>query len=119
LDGLVADLPAAGFSRRVLGFYRTPEGKRNWPAISAALARCARHFGKLDRLLEGRPYLLGDAPTLADIAIGTSLYRYFELAIERPPLPRVERWYRTLRQRSAFREHVVIPFEELRGRLDY
>jgi hypothetical protein len=56
---------------------------------------------------------------LADIAIGTSLYRYFELEIDRPPLPRVERWYRALQQRSAFREHVMIPFEELRGRLDY
>ncbi len=79
------------------GFYRAPEAKRNWPAIRAALARCARHFVKLDRVLEGRPYLLGDALTLADIAIGTSLYRYFELEIERPPLPQVERWYRTSR----------------------
>src|SRR5258708_5543676 len=80
------------------GFYRTPEDKRNWPAINAALARCAAHFEKLDRLLEGRPCLLGDALTLADITIGTSLYRYFELAIERPPLPQVERWYGALQQ---------------------
>jgi glutathione S-transferase len=29
----------------------------------------------------------------------------------------VERWYQTLQQRPAFREHVMIPFEELRGRL--
>jgi glutathione S-transferase len=101
------------------GFYRTPEAKRNWPAIRAALKRCAAHFKKLDRLLEGRPYLLGDALTLADIPIGTSLYRYFELEIERPLLPQLERWYRTLQQRKAFAEHVMVPFEELRGRLDY
>ena len=62
---------------------------------------------------------MGDALTFADITIGTSLYRYFELDIERPPLPQVERWYRTLRQRPAFAEHVMIPFDELRGRLDY
>jgi glutathione S-transferase len=99
------------------GFYRTPEDKRNWPAIRAALARCARDFEKLDRLLEGRPFLLRDALTLADITAGTSLYRYFELEIERPALPQVERWYRTLQQRAAYREHVMIPFEELRGRL--
>jgi glutathione S-transferase len=37
-------------------------------------------------LLEGRPFLLGDALTLADITAGTSLYRYFELEIERPRL---------------------------------
>jgi len=101
------------------GFYRTPEDKRNWPAINAALARCAWHFEKLDRLLEGRPFLLGEALTLADITAGTSLYRYFELEIERPRLRQVERWYRALAQRPAFREHVMIPFGELRGRLDY
>jgi glutathione S-transferase len=101
------------------GFFRTPEDKRNWPAIRASLSRCAGHFEKLDRLLEGRPFLLGDALTLADIAAGTSLYRYFELEIERPKLAQVERWYRQMQERPAFREHVMIPFEELRGRLDY
>jgi glutathione S-transferase len=98
------------------GFYRMPEDKRNWPAINAALARCANDFAKLDRLLEGRTFLLGEALTLADITAGTSLYRYFELEIERPSLPQVERWYRTLREREPFRAHIMIPFEELRGR---
>jgi len=101
------------------GFYRTPEDKRNWPAIRGSLARCASHFGRLERLLEGRTFLLGEALTLADITAGTSLYRYFELEIERPQLPQVERWYRTLQQRPAFAEHVMIPFAELHGRLDY
>jgi glutathione S-transferase len=101
------------------GFYRTPEEKRNWPAIKAAVARCANHFGKLDRLLEGKAFLLGDTLTLADITAGTSLYRYFELEIERPQLAQVERWYRALREREAFRTHVMVPFGELHGRLDY
>jgi glutathione S-transferase len=70
-------------------------------------------------LLEGRAYLLGDALSLADITIGTSRYRYFELEIERPSLPQIERWYRTLQQRAAFAKHVMIPFGELRGRPDY
>jgi glutathione S-transferase len=101
------------------GFYRTPEAQRDWPAIRASLARCEWHFAKLDRLLEGRRFLLGDDPTLADIAAGTSLYRYFELEIERPQLPRVERWYQALQQRGAYQTHVMIPFGELYGRLDY
>lgn len=101
------------------GFFRTPEDKRNWPAIRSSLARCKTHFEKLDRLLEGRRFLLGDALTLADITAGTSLYRYFELEIERPQLANLARWYHALSQRVAFREHVMIPFEELRGRLDY
>jgi glutathione S-transferase len=81
--------------------------------------RGVKHFGKLDRLLEGRSFLLGEKLSLADITAGTSLYRYFELEIERPPLPQVERWYRTLQQREAYRTHIMIPFGELRGRLDY
>ena len=47
-------------------FYRMPEEKRNWPAIKAALARCVVDFGKLDRLLDGRTFLLGEKLSLAD-----------------------------------------------------
>lgn len=101
------------------GFFRTPENQRDWPAIHKALARCAQHFAKLERLLEAKPFLLGETLSLADITAGTSLYRYFELEIARPPLPAVERWYARLQQRLPFRKHVMIPFEELRGRLDY
>ena len=56
--------------------------------------------------------------TLADIPAATSLYRYFELEIERPAVRNVEGWYRRLQQRPAYREHVLIPFGELHGRLD-
>jgi hypothetical protein len=89
-----------------------PRSTRRWP-------RCAKDFAKLDRLLEGRSFLLGETLSLADITAGTSLYRYFELEIERPNLPQVERWYRTLQERQAYRTHIMIPFGELRGRLDY
>jgi glutathione S-transferase len=101
------------------GFFRTPEHQRDWRSIRTALGRCERHFARLERLLEDKPFLLGDALSLADVTAGTSLYRYFELEIARPALSAVERWYRTLQQRPAFRRHVMIPFEELRGRLDY
>ena len=70
-------------------------------------------------MLAHRPCLCGDALTLADIPAGTSLYRYFELDIERPSVPNVEAWYRRLADRPAYREHVMVPFDELRGRLDY
>lgn len=101
------------------GFYRTPEAQRDWPAIRAKVAACAAHFQLLDRILADRRYLLGDAATLADIPAGTALYRYFGLDIARPAVPNVEAWYRRLQQRPAYRAHVMIPFEELRGRLAY
>jgi len=101
------------------GYYRTPEAQRDWPAINRSLARCAGHFTLLDRVLAGRSFLLGEQLSLADIPIGTSLYRYFELDIDHPELPHVRTWYERLQERPSYRQHVMLPFGELRGRLDY
>jgi len=101
------------------GFYRTPAQQRDMPAIREKVAACAAHFQLLDRMLEDRYYLLGDELTLADIPAGTALYRYFALDIERPSVPNVAPWYSRLRERPAYRAHVMLPFEELRGRLAY
>jgi glutathione S-transferase len=101
------------------GFYRMPEAKRNLAAIARKVATCAQHFALLDRILADRPFLCGDDLTLADIPAGTSLYRYFEIDIDRPKVPNVEAWYRRLQARPAYREHVMVPFAELYGRLDF
>jgi len=101
------------------GFYRTPESQRNWPAIREKIARCTSHFQLLDMMLADRWFLCGDALSLADIPAGTSLFRYFGLDIERPSLPHVQAWYDRLQERQAYREHVMVPFGELRGRLDH
>jgi glutathione S-transferase len=83
------------------------------------VARCGRHFQLLDAILADRQFLCGGSLTLADVPTGTALFRYFELEIERPSVPNVEAWYRRLQNRRAYREHVMVPFEELCGRLDY
>ena len=100
------------------GFYRTPESQRDWPAIRKSLARCADHFRLLDDVLAARPFLAGESFSLADIPAGTSLYRYFELDIERPSVANVSAWYARLRERPAYHQHVMIPFADLRGRLE-
>lgn len=101
------------------GWYRTPEAQRDSRAVEAALAACARHFRLLDKVLADRHFLGGDTPSLADIPIGTHLYRYYELDIDRPYTPSVEAWYARLRDRPAYREAVMIPFGEMKGRLAY
>jgi len=100
-------------------YYRTPDAQRDWPAINRSVARCADHFRLIDSVLTARPFLLGEALTLADIPIATSLYRYFELDIERPAMPSVRTWYDRLQQRPAYRNRVMLAFDELRGRLAY
>jgi glutathione S-transferase len=101
------------------GFYRTPVPQRDWKSINNRIERCAQHFQLLDRVLADRRFMLGDQLTLADIAAGTALYRYFNIDISRPSIPNVETWYRRLQERPAYEVHVMVPFAQLRGRLDY
>lgn len=101
------------------GFYRTPEAQRDWPRIRRGIERCSAHFLLLDRWLEGRRHMLGDDLSLADIAAGTTLYRYFNLDIPRPDIPNVQAWYGRLSERDSYRDHVMIPFDDLKGRLAY
>jgi glutathione S-transferase len=101
------------------GFYRTPPAQRDATAIAAALDRTHRLLGLVEAQLVGRPFVAGETLSLADMAIGTHLYRYFELEIDRPPMPRLEAWYDRLRARPAYRQHVMVPFAELEGRLAF
>lgn len=101
------------------GFYRTPEAQRNMPAVTAAIRRTARHMQLLDRHLADKLFMTGRTLSLADIAVGTNLYRYFNIEIERPDVPNVLRWYEALKGRPAYQQHVMIPFGELYGRLAY
>lgn len=100
-------------------FYRTPEAQRNLPLIERNVALCAQHMRMLDLQLAGKSYLCGEAITLADIPAGTALFRYFELEIERPEVPNVEAWYRRLCERPAYRQHVMLPFGDMKGRLSF
>ena len=101
------------------GFYRTPDSLRNWPAIEESIRNCDRHMSLLNDWLGEQAYICGDNISLADIAIGTLLYRYFLVEVPRPPLPKVERWYSRLCNREPYQKGVMIPFEELHGRLDF
>ena len=101
------------------GFYRTPESQRDWNAIRKYIERTNNYFQLLDSILENRLFLSGNAIGLADISVGTTLYRYFSLEIERPKLPNVEHWYKRLQERSAYCKHVMIPFDDMKECLDY
>ena len=61
-------------------------------------------------ILEGRlsktaAFVAGDAYTLADIAIGLSVHRWFKTPIERPVFPAVAEYFDRLSDRPGFFEH--------------
>ena len=118
MDWTLADLQPA-FIGVFWNLYRTPEEQRNWKAIRQGIARSAILFKMLDKHLEDKPFVGGPSLTIADIPTGAQLYRYFELEIDRPELPNVEAWYARLKEREAYRTHVMVPFDELKGRTSF
>lgn len=96
---------------------RTPQPKRDLPAIRAALDLLGRYLDIAEEQLATSVYLAGDRFTLADIQFGHCLFRYFDIDIERAPRPHLRRYYDRLTTRAAFREHVMVSYEELRDRL--
>lgn len=114
-DWTLADLQPA-FMGVFWNFYRTPEAQRNWPMIRQGIARSTILFRLLDKQLEERNFIAGDTLTFGDIPTGAQLFRYFTLQIDRPSLPHVEAWYARLQEREAYRAHVMVPYEDLRGR---
>ena len=96
---------------------RTPTDARDGALIRDSNARLNGAYEILEAQLGSRAFILGDQLTMADFPSGATLYRYFEMPIERPALPNLTRWYERLRARDAYRRGVMVSFDELRGRL--
>ncbi|MEM6462833.1 MAG: glutathione S-transferase family protein [Pseudomonadota bacterium] len=101
------------------GYYRTPEAQRDQAAIERSIARCKEHFSLINAMLSQSNFLLGEDLTLADITAATHLYRYFNLGIEWPELTALDAYYNRLQKRPAYADNVMIPFDDMFGRLAF
>jgi glutathione S-transferase len=94
------------------GLIRTPAEKRDMAAITASQQKTTEAMAMLDAQLARTAYAAGDAFSMGDIPVGVMAYRFRQLCPERPPMPHLERWYASLQQRKAFKEHVeAIPLQ--------
>lgn len=92
------------------GLVRTPPEKRDAKSIEEGRVKSNQLAADvLERCLQGRKYVAGDAFTMGDIPIGCELQRWMRCPIERPKLPNVEAWFERLRERQPFRRIVDIP----------
>ncbi|MDY7561332.1 glutathione S-transferase [Pseudomonas sp. 10B1] len=89
------------------GVLRTPAGQQDWTKINAAIKACAEILEVADEALAKQPYLSGEAFGMGDIPLGSFIYAWFEMPIERPPLPHLQAWYERLKQRPAYRKAVM------------
>ena len=92
------------------GMIRTPAQNRDQSKIDAGIAATNQAMAILEQQLGANRYVGGETLTMGDIPLGTVLYRYFNLDIERPSLPNIEAWYLRLCQRPAYQHHVMVPF---------
>ncbi len=93
---------------------RTTPKDQNKQAIDEAVAKLTVILTIAEKQLSSHAYLAGENFTLADIQFGHLLYRYFDIDITRPELPALLDYYRRLACRPAYKEHVMVSYEELR-----
>ncbi|OZI59988.1 glutathione S-transferase family protein [Bordetella genomosp. 11] len=95
---------------------RTAPQDRNPALLAQALDVLGCKLDIAEQRLASHPFLAGDAFTPADIQLGHILYRYFSVDISRSDRPALRRYYDGLNERPAYREHVMVSYEELAAR---
>jgi len=86
---------------------RAPPDRVEPAELDAARQKAASALSILDAQLGRTKYVAGAELTMGDIALGFVPHRWFLMPVERPALPNLERWYRDLCERPAYREHVA------------
>jgi glutathione S-transferase len=93
------------------GLIRTPPEKRDHAAIEAGKVKSMAAMKILDAQLAKTAFVAGDTLSMGDIPVALMAYRFRRLVPEREGLDNLERWFTTIEQRPAFKEHVLaIPF---------
>jgi glutathione S-transferase len=100
---------------------RLPPEDRNQNVLAEALKVLGPPFKVLDGALDGRPYLLGDAFTVADLNVAAVISRAIEMDLA--ATPRLARWLKRCLERPAAREagilraeaDATVPVEVTRG----
>lgn len=88
------------------GLIRTPEDKRDMAAIAASLNKTTDAMKTLDAQLGRTDYVAGESFSMGDMPVAIMAYRYRQLCPDRPDFKNLERWYASMQQRQAFKDHV-------------
>jgi glutathione S-transferase len=95
---------------------RMRDAERDPAQIKAHLAALPGALSVLEAgLSDGRPYLTGETFGIADIGVGATLYRLFDVAAGlADAVPGVVAWRDRLAARDGYIRHVAVSYEELR-----
>jgi glutathione S-transferase len=108
MDWQLASLNAP-MSAIFFAYVRTAADQRDMAATNAAQARAEALWRMVEARLAGRDFVGGDALTLADIALGPYLHRWFAMPLDRPSMPALEAWQARLAGRPGYAKYLAIP----------
>lgn len=91
------------------GLIRTPPEQRNAKVIDEARGKMAELAAILDTQLAGKLFIAGETLSMGDVPLGCFIHRWYALPIERPHYANLAAWYARLRERPAYRQHVMLP----------
>jgi glutathione S-transferase len=100
---------ATPMSVLLMQLVRAAPEMRDPAAAEAARRRALAAWTIVEEALSNQPYLAGDHLSLAEIVMGTQIYRWFTFAIERPELPNLRAWYQRINERPGFKTNIVSP----------
>ncbi|WP_198298416.1 glutathione S-transferase C-terminal domain-containing protein [Bordetella genomosp. 8] len=98
---------------------RTAPAQRDPAALARALQALDPKLDIAEQRLASHAFLAGEHFTPADIQLGHVLYRYFDIDIPRQERPALRRYYESLAHRRAYREHVMVSYQELAHNAGY
>jgi glutathione S-transferase len=91
------------------GLVRSTPEHRDAAAIEAARRRAITAWTIVDDALAGQQFLAGDFLSLAEMTLGTHIYRWFNYPVERPEMKNLHAWYERCAARPGFKAHIVMP----------
>ena len=93
-----------------IGLVRTPPEKRDMAAIAASIQDAGKLWTIIDGRIARQGWIAADHFTIADIAFGVHVHRWFALDLPgRPDLPHVRAWYDKLLTLPAYATHCANP----------
>jgi glutathione S-transferase len=88
---------------------RTAPEKRDLTEVEENRKKLVGYFTIANAHLATRDYFAGPQFTMGDIPLGVAAFRWYNLSLDRPALPHLDRWFRRISERPAFREHCAAP----------
>ena len=96
------------FKAVFIGLVRTAPELQDKAKIAHGIDQLNALMTIADEALSKQTYLSGDKFGIGDIPLGCPAYARFNLPIERPELPHLQRWYQSLTHRAAFQKVIDI-----------